>query len=205
MTPNKPTSAKTKFILRKEYTLFYWLNILYGTRKQLFITFAPWVLVTVFHQKTQIVASLLTISGIIGIFFKPALGHAIDKVGEKKILAGEALILIIVCLGYGFSRNIFTEKIALFVSCACYVIDYLLMSVTMARATYLKKIAVKQEDISQTLTMGVSIDHIFSISIAVISGFIWLKLGYQFVFLLGAVIALVNFFSALQIKIKPKN
>jgi Co/Zn/Cd efflux system component len=48
--------------------------------------------------------------------------------------------------------------------------------------------------------MGVSIDHIFSIGVAVSGGFIWLKWGYQYVFLMGAIIAVVNFFSALQVK-----
>ena len=204
MKPNKPMPAISKFTLRKKYLLFYWLNILYGTRKQIFLTFAPWVLVTVFNQKTQTVATLLTIGAIVGIFFKPMLGHAIDKLGEKKILAFEAFILIFVCIGYGYSKIIFPETFALFVTFTCYIMDQLLMSVVMARATYLKKIAVKEEDVSQTLTMGVTIDHIFSISIAIISGFIWLKLGYQFVFLLGAIIALINLFSVLAIKINKK-
>jgi hypothetical protein len=48
--------------------------------------------------------------------------------------------------------------------------------------------------------MGVTIDHFFSIAIALVSGWIWLSLGYQYVFLLGAVIALVNFFSASRVR-----
>jgi len=72
--------------------------------------------------------------------------------------------------------------------------------VGMARATYLRKIAVRPEDVSQTLTMGVTIDHVFSIAIALVSGVIWLKLGYQYVFLLGALIALVNMASASRVK-----
>ncbi|HOV15196.1 MAG TPA: MFS transporter, partial [Spirochaetota bacterium] len=107
------------------------------------------------------------------------------------------------CIIYGFSRNIFTENIALIVTLICYVTDQLLMSVSMARATYLKKIVSHSSEVHQTLTMGVSIDHIFSISIALISGFIWYKFGYQYVFLIGGIIALINLFSTLQIKI-PK-
>jgi uncharacterized membrane protein AbrB (regulator of aidB expression) len=113
-------------------------------------------------------------------------------------------MLVFVCIGYGFAREIFTETAAMFIAFACYILDQLLMSVGMARATYLQKIAVKPEDVTQTLTMGVSIDHIFSIGIAVSGGFIWLILGYQYVFLLGAIIAVINFFSALQIKTKAQ-
>ena len=200
MKEDEPVSARMKFQLRKEYKLYYWLSILYGTRKQIFLTFAPWVLVTVFKQKTQVLATLLAVGGVIGIFFKPMLGKAIDKLGERVILTSEAVMLVFVCIGYGFAREIFTETAAMFIAFTCYILDQLLMSVGMARATYLQKIAVKPEDVTQTLTMGVSIDHIFSIGIAVSGGFIWLKLGYQYVFLLGAIIAVINFFSALRVK-----
>jgi predicted MFS family arabinose efflux permease len=202
MKKNEPVSVRTKFQLRKEYKLFYWLNILYGTRKQLFLTFAPWVLVTVFQQKTQVLATLLAVGGVIGIFFKPMLGKAIDKLGERFILSAEAVMLVFVCIGYGFAREIFTKNTALFIVFICYVVDQLLLSVGMARATYIQKIAVQPEDVTQTLTMGVSIDHIFSIGVAVSGGFIWLKWGYQYVFLMGAIIAVINFFSALRIKIR---
>ena len=200
MKKDEPVPVKMKFQLRKEYKLYYWLSILYGTRKQIFLTFAPWVLVTVFKQKTQVLATLLAVGGVIGIFFKPMLGKAIDRLGERFILTSEAVMLVFVCIGYGFAREIFTETAAMFVAFICYIVDQLLISAGMARATYLQKIAVKPEDITQTLTMGVSIDHIFSIGIAVSGGFIWLKLGYQYVFLLGAIIAVINFFSALRIK-----
>ena len=205
MKKDEPVSMRMKFQLRREYKLYYWLTVLYGTRKQLFLTFAPWVLVTVFKQKTEILATLLTIGGVIGIFFKPMLGKAIDKLGERFVLTTEAAILVFVCLGYGFSKSIFSETTAMFIVFACYILDQMLIAVSMARATYLQKIAVKPEDVTQTLTMGVSIDHIFSIFLAVFGGFIWIKWGYQYVFLLGAIIAVINFFSALQIKTKPHN
>ncbi len=200
MKKNEPQAIGAKFKLRKEYRLFYWLNILYGTRKQIFLTFAPWVLVSVFFQKTQTIGILLAIGGIIGVLFKPFLGRMIDRLGERIILAGEAFILIFVCFFYGFSRILFQNETALYISCACYIADYLLMSVAMARATYLKKIAVKEEDVSQTLTMGVSIDHMFSIIIAVSGGIIWQFLGYQYIFLIGSCIAVVNLVSVMFIR-----
>lgn len=202
MKKDQPYTARSKFQLRREYKLFYWLNILYGTRKQLFLTFAPWVLVTVFHQKTQVLATLLTIGGVLGIFFKPLIGWAIDKFGERFILTSEAALLIVVCLGYGYSRVLFSEPTALWVTSSCLIADQLLLSAGMARATYLQKIAVRPEDVTQTLTMGVTIDHVFSISVALLGGLIWIKWGYQYVFLLGAAIAALNFFSALRIQTK---
>jgi predicted MFS family arabinose efflux permease len=201
MKPDELHPEHSKFTLRREYGLYYWLCILFGTRKQIFLTFAPWVLVTVFNKSTAMVATLMTVGGVIGIFFNPLLGRAIDRLGERCVLMSEAFLLIFVCIGYGFSRLFLPEKIAFLVAAACFITDYLLMSAGIARATYLKKIAVKPQDVSQTLSMGISIDHIFSITIALLSGYIWKAFGYQYVFLLGAIIAVVNLYSASRIKI----
>jgi predicted MFS family arabinose efflux permease len=194
----------SKFTFRKEYKLYYLISVIYGTRKQIFLTFAPWVLVTVFRQNTAMVATLLTVGGVIGIVFNPVLGMAIDRFGERLILMSEGLILVFVCLGYGFSRMVMPEQIAFYTAAACFIVDMLLQSVGMARSTYIKKIAVKPEDISQTLTMGVSIDHFFSIAIALISGVLWLKFGYQYVFLLGAILSAASFFASSFVRIKQK-
>ncbi len=194
-------ATKTRFVLRREYRLFYWLNVLYGTRKQIFLTFSPWVLVTIFKQPTERVAALFFVGGVIGIVFNPLLGRAIDRLGERCILMAEAVVLVFVCCGYGLSRRLFSPDVAIVVAAACFVVDQMLMSVSMARATYLKKIAVQPGDVPQTLMMGVSIDHGFSIAIALIGGVIWTRLGYEYVFLLGALIACVNLYSASQVKV----
>jgi predicted MFS family arabinose efflux permease len=202
MKPDIIHPEHSKFTLRKEYRLYYWLCILFGTRKQIFLTFAPWVLVTVFKQSTAMVATLMTIGGALGIFFNPLLGRAIDRFGERRVLMTEAFLLVFVCIGYGFSRSFLPEKPAFLLAAACFIFDQLLMFTGIARATYLKKIAVKPEDVSQTLSMGLSIDHIFSIALALLSGFIWKAFGYQYVFLLGSFIAVANYFSASRIRIK---
>jgi hypothetical protein len=94
------------------------------------------------------------------------------------------------------------EKSAFLLAAGCFIIDQLLMFTGIARATYLKKIAGQPEDVSQTLSMGISIDHIFSITLALVSGYIWKVLGYQYVFLLGSFISVVNLFSAARIHIE---
>jgi predicted MFS family arabinose efflux permease len=204
MRPNQPQPASAQLKLYREYKLFYWLSILFGTRKQLFLTFAPWVLVTIYRQPTQTIALLLTVGGVAGIFFQPLLGRLIDTRGEKFVLTGEALLLIGVCLLYGFASSWFSPSIALLVVCTCFVADQLLMSVSMARATYLKKISLDPAHISPTLTAATSIDHVFSISMAVAGGVLWKYFGFQAVFLLGAAIALVNMFSALRMVIPAR-
>lgn len=201
MRPGTKKMPATFLKLHPEYKLYYFLAILYGSRKQLFLTFAPWVLVTVFDQPTQMMATLFMVGGIIGIIFQPILGYLIDHLGEKKVLIAEAVLLAVICFLYGYSKHLFPELVALWITFGCYLLDQMLMSVNMARVTYMRKIAKVPEDIQPALTVSVTIDHVFSISIALLGGAIWNSFGYQYVFLLGVLIAAINFIAALQIKI----
>jgi predicted MFS family arabinose efflux permease len=203
MKPDKTRKPKVYLKLYKEYRLYYLLSILYGSRKQIFLTFGPWVLVTVFHQPTQTLATLVMIGGGIGILFQPLLGRAIDKLGERFVLLSEAGLLVFVCLGYGFSKFLMRENVAFIIVCVCFLLDQMLMSVNMARSTYMKKIALHDSHVQPALTGSVTIDHIFSISVGLLGGIIWDALGFQYVFLLGAFIAIGNFLAALYIRI-PK-
>ncbi len=200
MKPETVAEKRGFLQLHKEYRLFYILNVLSGARKQLFITFAPWVLVSVLEQPTQIMATLFTIGGVIGILFQPLLGWAIDKLGERMVLASEAVILIFVCFGYGFAKFLLPAEVAFLVVCVCFLIDQMIFSVSMARATYMKKIAIQADHIQPALTAAVTIDHVFSISAALLGGVVWNVFGFQYVFLFGAIIAIVNFFTALQVR-----
>jgi len=203
MTPEKTIERRGYLQLHKEYKLYYALNVISGARKQLFITFAPWVLVQVFEQPTQIMATLYTIGGLIGILFQPLLGWAIDKFGERFVLAADAVMLVFVCFGYGFAKFIFPAQVAFLVVCACFLLDQMIFSVSMARATYMKKIAKEPGHIQPALTAAVTIDHVFSISAALVGGLIWNAFGFQYVFLMGAGLAVINFFTALQVRIHP--
>lgn len=201
MQPETVPEKRGFLQLRKEYRLYYVLNVLSGARKQLFITFAPWVLVSVLGQPTQIMATLYFIGGVIGVFFQPLLGWMIDRFGERAVLAAEAVVLIFVCAGYGFAKFVFAPETAFLVVCACFLVDQMIFSVSMARATYMKKIALQPGDIQTALTAAVTIDHVFSISAALLGGVVWNVFGFQYVFLMGAALAAVNFFAALRVRL----
>ena len=197
----KPPAQYLK--LRKEYRLYYLLAVLYGSRKQLFITFAPWVLITIYNQPTQTIATLMAIGGVIGILFQPLLGWAVDRLGERFILVAEAVMLVFVCFGYGFAKSLFPLQTAFLIVCACYLLDQMLMSVGIARSTYIKKIALDPADVQPALTVSVTIDHFFSIAIALLGGLVWNYLGFQYVFLMGVFIAGLNFLTAMRVRV-PK-
>jgi len=201
MQTEKTQAPSLHLRLYRPYRLYYILSVLYGSRKQLFLTFAPWVLVTVFHQPTQTIATLLTLGGVIGILFQPLLGGAIDTLGERLVLCAEAFLLIFVCFGYGFAKFLVSEHTAFLIVCGCFLLDQMLMSVNMARATYIKKIALEPAHIQPALTASVSIDHVFSILVALLGGVVWNLFGFQYVFLMGTGIALLNLLAALKVSI----
>ncbi len=202
MQPLKTNRKRQKLLFKKKYLLFYWLNILMGARKQVFLTFAPWVLIKVFHQPVTTFAVLGLVGTMIGIPFRALLGRAIDKFGERIVIAGESIALIFVCVGYGFAREMGLGSLAIWLVFACYIGDQLLFACNMARTTYLNKIVDSPADLTPTLSMGITIDHLVSMSIPFFGGLLWMKFGYQYVFVVAAVIALINLFAAFQIKTK---
>ncbi len=204
MKPGKAQRPATFLKLHREYRLFYALMALSGSRKQIFITFAPWVIVTIFNQPTQTIATLMTIGGVIGILFQPLLGRAIDRFGERLVMQIEAVLLVIVCLGYASAKSLFPEPVAFLVTCGLYLLDQILMSVNMARSMYMRKIALDESHVQPALTAGVTIDHFFSVGIALLGGVIWNTFGFQYVFLVGILIAALNYVVVGFIHVPPR-
>jgi len=201
MKPDKPQKKKMQFVFRKKYMLFYALSIVNGARKQIFMTFAPWVLIQVFNVDTPTFAVLGFVVSVVSILTRTIVGNGIDKLGERFILCIEAVILIVICMGYAFAENLFPVHIAVIIIAACYIIDNSLTAVGMARSTYVKKIAVQPEDVTPTLSAGTSFDHVVAMSIPYFGGLVWASLGYQYVFLCAAAIAVINLLLSLRVKI----
>lgn len=200
MSFKKPDrNKKFKLVFHKEYTLFYWLSILYGARKQVFFTFAPWVLVKIYARKSTTIATLLFFASLLGVYFKPWLGRMIDAVGERVIIIAESLLLIPICLGYGFAEYLGLGNYAAYLVYLCFIADNMLIAVSMARATYLHKNLIQEEDFTPTLSMGVSLDHAVAMTIPMLGGLLWETFGYEAIFVMAAGIAMVNIFLANKI------
>lgn len=196
---------RPRLVVKRRYGLYYLLCLLFGARKQVFITFGPWVLVRVFRQPAYIFAQLNAVGAVLGIFFQPWLGHLIDRFGERALLVGEALLMVGVSVGYGFSQQLIGERwgwpgVALGVVFVCFVMDQVLFAVGMARTTYMSKIAERPEDITPSLSLGVSINHVVSMSLPTLGGFVWERFGYQWVFIGAAAVALANIWVASRVR-----
>ncbi len=189
---------RPKFIWNRHYWLYYVLAFLFGARKQVFITFGPWVLIRIFHQPAWIFAQLWIAAAILGVFFQPALGRAIDHFGERTVLLTDSLLLLLVCLGYGFAHYLTSIPVALGLLYTCFIADNLLFGVNMARDTYLSKIILQKEHLAPTLSLGITINHVVSMSIPALGGLMWIRYGHSSVFLATAGIAVImGLFSAL--------
>ena len=182
---------RPKFVWRYRYWLYYVLAFLFGARKQVFITFGPWVLIRIFHQPAWIFAQLWIAAAILGVFFQPALGRAIDRFGERTVLLADSVLIVLVFMGYGFARRLPDDTVALGLLYACFVGDNLLFGVNMARDTYLSKIVEQPEHLAPTLSLGITINHAVSMSIPTLGGLMWVKYGYSSVFMATACIAVL--------------
>jgi MFS family permease len=201
---NKPETRKIKFVFKKRYSLYYVLAVISGARNQIFMTFAPWVLIKVFDVKPQTFAILGMVIAFISIGTRKIIGKLIDSKGERFVLTIEAALLFIICLGYAFSARIFPEGIAVVIIAACYIIDNSMAAVEMARSTYVRKIAIDVNDVTPTLSTGVSLQHVASMVIPVFGGLLWAAVGYPAVFIGAAVIAFLNLVLSSRIKIELK-
>lgn len=195
---------RPKFVWRWDYRLYYTLAFLFGARKQIFITFGPWVLVRIFHQEAVIFAKLWIAAAILGVLFQPALGRAIDRFGERKVLMADSILIFAICLGYGFAHKLGNDQLAIWLLYACMVADQLLFGVNMARDTYLSKIALDSRDIAPSLSLGVSINHAVSMSIPSLGGLIWIHYGHTWVFLGAAFVAILMLIFANRVRVQSQ-
>jgi MFS family permease len=198
--PSVIRPRRDKVVVRRRYRLYYLLCVLFGARKQVFITFGPWVLIKVFGQPAYNIAKLWIIAALIGVFFRPQLGKAIDRFGERAILMCDAAILLLVTLGYGFARDLGIGHWALWVTYACFVTDQVMFCATMAHTTYLHKIAVSPQDMTPSLSLGVSINHAVSMSVPALGGWLWTVYGYQWVFVAAAGVAVLMLAAASRVR-----
>lgn len=204
MSESHQIKSEKRFVLKREYSLYYMLSIVNGARKQITMTFLPWLIIVTFEQPVTTITFLFFIVCLVNIFFKPIIGNFIDKKGEKLALQLEAVLMAFVCLGLAFAKTLFPFGVALAIVGACYVLDNLLLSGSMARATYVRRIATQPSDISRTLSMGVSLDHIVAMLIPLLAGYIWYANGangYMYVFLGGLILSAMNFSLASKIKL----
>ena len=157
------------------------LEMFYGARKQVFLTFGPYVLILFYGADAATISLLFAVSAIACFFASPIVGRIIDKLGYKTVMVADTLILVIVC-------------------CVNYVLDAVISLASMASNVYVQDLSDNQDEVKATISTGVSINHVITIFIALFGGWIWQTLGIETLFIISAVLGLCNSAYAATIK-----
>jgi MFS family permease len=201
----KLKAPRQRFYFAKKFSKYYILEVFYGSRKQIFLTFAPYVLILQYGAGPSLMSILFAICAVFVMLCSPIIGKLIDKVGYKAVMVGDTLILIVVCLMYGFAHRLFSPGIAFFIVCINFILDQVISIASMANNVYVQRISSNREEITATLSTGISVNHIFSVLIALLGGWIWKTAGIETLFTISAVLALINSIYAATIKKNEEN
>jgi len=203
-TPPKPGAPK--LIFRKQYKLFYLLAVLFGARKQIMMVYGPWVLIDLLGFRTDTMALLGIGGAAVGIFFIPAVGRWIDKFGTARIMMIEAAVFLVVYAAYGVLSAglhggwLVGAGMVVVLAFAINMADRMTMQFGMVRTVYMRSIALDPDDVTPTLSVGMAMDHVLSVSSALLCGFLWSVWGPQYVFVFAALLSAGNMVVALFIR-----
>lgn len=186
-----------KFIFRRKYSLYYIITFLAGCRRHIFVTFAVYALVKVHGVKADQIAILMAVNNVLNICTRYLFGHFVDRVGEKRALMLGSTILVFVFMGYAYVTYLPLLYIL-------YCLDNICFGFEVARTTYLDKIAPK-EHIVQSISLGVTVNHLSAIPVPIIGGLIWEKFGYSWTFIAGVGILVLLLIAASRIRTPEKN
>ena len=182
-----PRDIKTpgpRFVFRRRYNLYYMLCFLEGSRKQIFLAFAGFLLVKKYDTPLKDMILLMAVVQVINWLTSPAVGRLIDRIGERKVLMFYSGCMVVFFIGYAFipSRPVLW---------GLFIFDNVLFSLGMALTTYVRKIAPVSEH-TQTLSMGVAMNHVAAVLVPLAGAFLWKYTGFRSAFLGGAAIAVVG-------------
>ncbi len=196
MARSTESFERKRVYFHKKFNKYYILEIFYGGRKQVFLTFAPYLLILRYGIDVEYLAALLGVCALINILVNPLIGRLIDKIGYRNVMIADTIILFFVCLIYGFAHRIFNEQIALSIISVTFILDRMISNASIASSVYAGRISRNKEEMTSTLTTGLSVNHLVTILIALAGGVIWEKLGVEYLFSLAALMATANSFFA---------
>ena len=194
------TWALVALLLAASLWRFYVLELFYGARKQVFFTFGPFVLVKLYGMPTQRVAALFAVSAFLTALWGGRLiGRLVDRWGYRNVMIWDTVVLFFVCLLYGFAKDWFPLPVATAVVCANYVLDAVLSNASMATNLYARTLSDSQEELTATLTSGISVNHVVTVFFALVGGLVFDRFGAGVLFSFAALMALANSAFALTV------
>ncbi len=192
-------AKRPRLFFALKYHKYYALELFYGARKQIFLTFAPYVLIKIYGLSTAEMALLAGTCAAVNIFGAPLIGKITDRIGYRNVMIYDTVLLFVVCLTYGYAGQWFAPAVAVWVVCFNFLLDAVISTASMASNLYVRSISDNKEELTSTLSTGISINHMISVTAAPLGGWIWQRYGVETLFLFAAVMALANSLYALTI------
>ena len=200
---DSPTRRPRLYFNRK-YKIFYMLELFYGARKQVFLTFAPFVLIKVYGFDTALMAVLFAAAAGINIVAAPLMGKITDKIGYRNVMIYDTVILFFVCLLYGYAGSWFPRNVAVWVAGINFLLDAVISSASLATNLYVKDISDNRDELTSTLSTGISMNHAVTIIAGPVGGWIWVQFGVGALFGTAAAMAILNSLCALFVRTPGK-
>lgn len=196
--PQKDTVKNHKLLFRKQYMPYYMVTLAYGCQKRIKIVFAPWVIINLLGQGADTVALLTIVVHLAGTWLAPIIGRMLDKLGVRKMLWVEALYIAVSFSVMGLLAGMLAggtfdlgDSLTWLVF-GTYVLCVLFEQFNMVHSYMMRTIALDPSEVTRTLSVGLSVDHIMAIIASPIMGLIWNAWGVQYVFYLAALSALLQ-------------
>ncbi len=196
--PQKDTVKNHKLLFRKQYMPYYMVTLAYGCQKRIKIVFAPWVIINLLGQGADTVALLPIVVHLAGTWLAPIIGRMLDKLGVRKMLWVEALYIAVSFSVMGLLAGMLAggtfdlgDSLTWLVF-GTYVLCVLFEQFNMVHSYMMRTIALDPSEVTRTLSVGLSVDHIMAIIASPIMGLIWNAWGVQYVFYLAALSALLQ-------------
>ncbi|MDT8343153.1 MAG: MFS transporter [Thermohalobaculum sp.] len=182
-----PVVQNKQMVLRRRYWLYYALILIGGARRQIFVVFAPFMMVERFGLEVHEVTGLMLANYVAVMLFAPYAGRLIQRLGESVALKIEYVGLLTV---FSLYAGIYFFEWGLWLAMALYVTDHMLFSLAIAHKTYFQKIA-DPADQAPTAAVAFTINHIAAVTLPAPLGLLWLAQPGA-VYALAALLAVVS-------------
>ncbi len=189
----KRLETEPRMILKGRYWLYYVLIFFEGSRMQVFGAFGTLILVQNYGLGAREISLLLVVSGIVNFVLAPRLGQLIDIVGERITLSVSYVLLALCFVGYATVHNVW------FLGATLIAIN-LLVTLRIGLSTYVHRIA-PPEELTPTLSAGVSVNHVTSVSMSLVAGTLLSIVGYEWLCWGAAAVIMLSVPFALAIKV----
>jgi len=193
-----PHRQRRTVVLRRRYWLYYALQFVSGARRQIFTVFAAFMMVERFGFDVLEVTALLLVNFVANMVAAPAMGRAVARWGERRVMIFEYAGLAAVFLAYG---GIYWFGWGAMLAALLYILDHLFFALSFALKTYFQKIA-DPGDIAPSAAVAFTINHIAAVFLPAALGYLWIT-APEAVFMLAAGLAVVALLLVLLIPRHP--